>query len=919
MSTYLPTVAPFFPASTDDPMELYPDLENRPTAEDGIDVDLDLTTDPPEYTDDEMIEDAEEQVGQDTIDPEVETAHDEQMIDEAVEDVGVQHDVIEDITSEYGEALDDTGFAEPSHQLGDNGHTPGQLPQSGRGSLGTTSQEITQQSIQNRSPLGSQTFSDQKADFPGSPEDGQDLNGLTDGYDETAVEELIRYRRSPSTEVSSSRKPQGAAKELQMIQAEHDRHVDQLDPFTSDAPSPLSSSKNVFEDIENGAGNAPSRVAKQGLDSPQIYAGQQCYAAEPPSSYDNFSEAPVIHQDDADTRRRDVPSESQERSDASIVPEMSHNEDANTSPEGPYVHPVVVLYEENEMFLFPPAAEEQDDDQTYFLTNEALAAEPIQILLRECRNVLEGNISDQHELEINVDALGLRICESDVDAANTTLAQVLDIYLQLHYHDGNNSPPPMALSLTTNIRFSYRLSYLSGLVATGKGISQLEQEEDSSVRADSPEITGQLRTVEPIGPVTSAAHESNVKNFPTDEIHGQPNNFAQRSAAQLSPENPRNESASVNSSVNPISTDEAGMTERSDVANGSTMTDSVPAASGKEISTANLGSTVPFHAQYSRESNVHLREEAEDFQDEADQDDGAEDGIGYEEDDDPSGNSSAGSSTVQGDNIPAVKEGPEALTKREADDDRVLSAPELVIPKPGGESRTEDVITYESNEEDGSLSDTSLQDTGNVGPEDKGAVLVQSVASLSKDAHSRYAVGENEVDAYTLAAQIWDVNVLARNGSNFDHERTDQNEGGEPEVTPIQNEALDAEEYEEIDRDGMLNPPMSQEVHRNIDQSNSTLKVVTDTVNDETAKDPAHRSTQSVVDEDEDEITFDEEIEYAVTDDPVDASTVYSSEQAVYPSPGSLKRGRACDDSADKNDTQGKTVPHVDYRGNLHC
>ncbi|KAL9005572.1 MAG: hypothetical protein Q9188_001664 [Gyalolechia gomerana] len=902
MSTYLPPVVPFGSASTEDPMELYPDLENHPTAEDGIDIDLDLTTDPPGYLDDdEMIEDAEVDVEEDAIDPKEETGHDEQMIDEAVEDVGVQHDVIEEITSEHDEDLDDVGFAEPSDQLGDNGRTPGQLLQSDRSSLGTNSQEIAQQSIQGHSSLGPQTFSDQRVDFPGSPQDGQDLNGPTEIYEGNGIEELIRKRHSPSTEVSTSRTPQGAAEEPQVIQAEHDRNEDQLNAYTSDSSSPLNSSKKLSENAENGAANTPSRIARQELHSPQNYAGQRCYAAQPPHSYDNFSTVSVLHRGDANKRRTDVPDESHEHSHASVIPETSLDQDTSTSPEDSYVHPVVVLYEESEMFLFPPAAEEQDDDQTYFLTNEALAAEPIQTVLRECRNVLEGNISDQQELEVNVDALGLRICESSVDAADISLAHVLDIYLQLHYHDGNNSPPPMALSLTTNLRFSHRLSYLSSFVANGKGISQLE-EEDATVRPDSPESAEELRTVEAIWQEPTA-YEGNAEEFPAEEIHGHHNSFTQRSVAGRSTENSRHEPASVNNSVDPITTNDGALIENGDVANGATMTDSKLSASGKEIPTANHGSTIPL--------------DAENFQEKADKDEEAEDGIGYEENDDPSEDSSTESSTVQGDDFPAMKEDAGALTERKADDDGTVSAPELVVPEPGVESGTEDIITYDSDDEDdhGDPGDTSLQDTGNVDPQSKEAVHPQSVASLgTKDALSRIAVGNNEGDANTLAARTSDVDALPHKKSNSDYERTDQDEEGEPETEAVQDEAWRAEEYEEIDRDGMLNSPTLQEVHGDIDHSNSALNCVTNKVDVGNPKNTAQLSTQSAVDEDEDEITFEDEIEDAVAKDPVDASTVYTSEQAVYASPGFLKRGRAYDDSADRSDTPGKTIHYVDYR-----
>ena len=81
------------------------------------------------------------------------------------------------------------------------------------------------------------------------------------------------------------------------------------------------------------------------------------------------------------------------------------------SQTSPYMHPVIVVYQNNEMSLFPPIEQEQEQSQTYFLQDEAYAAGSINNLLGACRSVLGDSIGEQDELEIQIAELGLHISE----------------------------------------------------------------------------------------------------------------------------------------------------------------------------------------------------------------------------------------------------------------------------------------------------------------------------------------------------------------------------------------------------------------------------------------------------------------------------------------------------------------------------
>lgn len=82
-----------------------------------------------------------------------------------------------------------------------------------------------------------------------------------------------------------------------------------------------------------------------------------------------------------------------------------------------HVHPVVVVYQENEISLFPPVNQEEDEEDeeqhslTFFLDDEQLASGSMQNLLGAFRSVLGESINEQDELTIDIEELGLHISE----------------------------------------------------------------------------------------------------------------------------------------------------------------------------------------------------------------------------------------------------------------------------------------------------------------------------------------------------------------------------------------------------------------------------------------------------------------------------------------------------------------------------
>ena len=75
------------------------------------------------------------------------------------------------------------------------------------------------------------------------------------------------------------------------------------------------------------------------------------------------------------------------------------------------LHPVIVIYQGNEMSLFPSTEDDNEQSQTYLLEHQSVASESIGNLLQQCRLVLADSIGEPDELEIRFTDLGLNVDE----------------------------------------------------------------------------------------------------------------------------------------------------------------------------------------------------------------------------------------------------------------------------------------------------------------------------------------------------------------------------------------------------------------------------------------------------------------------------------------------------------------------------
>jgi len=87
-------------------------------------------------------------------------------------------------------------------------------------------------------------------------------------------------------------------------------------------------------------------------------------------------------------------------------PHLTESHDTNDNET---LHPVKVLYQDNEISLFPPL--EGDSAETFFLHDEDVAYDSIGKLFSSLREVLLDNVAEDEVLVIDIDALGIQLTE----------------------------------------------------------------------------------------------------------------------------------------------------------------------------------------------------------------------------------------------------------------------------------------------------------------------------------------------------------------------------------------------------------------------------------------------------------------------------------------------------------------------------
>jgi hypothetical protein len=122
------------------------------------------------------------------------------------------------------------------------------------------------------------------------------------------------------------------------------------------------------------------------------------------------SEAKVLSHEDLARSQEKVAEDPSVAASTAQPSEVDHLITGDTEPaHHESLHPVKIIYQENEIALFPPL--EGDSAETFFLHDEEVAYESIEKLFKSLRQVLQGNVADNEVLVIDIESLGIQMTE----------------------------------------------------------------------------------------------------------------------------------------------------------------------------------------------------------------------------------------------------------------------------------------------------------------------------------------------------------------------------------------------------------------------------------------------------------------------------------------------------------------------------
>ncbi|KAL2432756.1 hypothetical protein ABEF95_015080 [Exophiala dermatitidis] len=189
---------------------------------------------------------------------------------------------------------------------------------------------------------------------------------------------------------------------------------------------------------------------------------------------------------------------------------QQHQDEAHGSTEtqettSRAVHPVTLVYLEEEMSLFPPMI--GDDSSMYFLADSSLAFAPLDKLLAACRELLTGTLDHHDELVLDITSLGLHVCEDSKYASQITLAQILDVYLQLCRNDVGQEIRPLYCYLSSRVSLASQYAYLVSSSQEGRTFSEV--------------VADHVDTPEPEGESTEATdYKDEQEDYGNQEVPG---------------------------------------------------------------------------------------------------------------------------------------------------------------------------------------------------------------------------------------------------------------------------------------------------------------------------------------------------------------------------------------------------------------
>ncbi|KAL8766298.1 MAG: hypothetical protein Q9209_006888 [Squamulea sp. 1 TL-2023] len=886
-------------------MDVYPARVDDPAHEDGIDIDLDLTTDHRENRDDdEMIEDLDADV--EDMKPDAELIQDEPMIDDEVEDGEATYKTVEDAYPKQNEDLDDLETIEIRDKFFVAPDAAEGAPQYYESNLDVLQEHTPHKNLQDQYHLDHPSNHDQAEGSDSSPADTpSNVVGIQIG-EIPVTQDFLRANLA----VSSGEPAERGYETHTSLNHLDDRVYDAQTPSlgsTSESHQPLTwveeqqtypelsfseATRSVDkttrgnEHLAESLAETSVKNARHDLNSPKNGNSSQ-YGLPQTSIIEEANDTKQLSntQDHSVSPSTGVFHVFEQNPNESMASGSTISKETETVEGTLHVHPVTVKYQDRKMYLFPPTEDQKDHDK-YFLSDEGLAAEGIQSLFKGFRDYLGGSISDAEELEISFDDLDLCVSESNIQSANINLIHVLDIYRQLHYNESDQPPKPMPLTLSTSVRFVDRLNYLESLVTGGVGLSQLTYE-DSSVddaSLENPPIADETATLEPS---TERPHLAHAK-VPTPDMNDKQSKSPDKDTLVASPVN---ESGSTDGSlindVENLAEEDFPTFEGVDSGN---VTNLIGKGTAVETVAASNTSNISASANQldpETPSNMSRPQKSEPINEDFGEEEYYEDEIGFEieENSYPDEGQSAGSSTVQGDDSEFPKDDVSVLDDPLSPIQQQQQQQQQPPSNPNEKLKAKDIISYETDEDDN--------------------------ADYAEDAEDNLQWHDND-EANLVNTEYPESNGAAlhnTNGSSLHLSNYDK----DPTSNPLDNLAPSVQGPDPSDTNRDRFRKDHKEQVNGLDSLQKAMRKTDAVANDvrsfgiDKAASPLGLTAQMSVPpaEDEDEITYDDEAEEEA-EELSGASAYPSFPQADRPSPSTLKRARGFDETVDIGNSQSK-------------
>ncbi|KAJ9616685.1 hypothetical protein H2200_000404 [Cladophialophora chaetospira] len=415
---------------------------------DDIDIDLDSVRDP------SVIGSVHDEMFDDPIMP---ADEDLDVMQDHFEDALADDDMIDDTTQDASAQQD------PDYNMEGSGPV-----------LGDEDEDILYEDEEETKPLPAQNEGTVEYNDDQAPQD----------YQEVAAEVIL-------DELDHNPTPQEPEQDLSATNDSENRHIS-IGPVTGDQIA-----NNLDQDQSLDA--SQDQVAEQN----ESYLHQQEQLAQDDElvEYLEQPEHSIADEESPDRQNKDqdvqdglaITGPEAEASAGVEESEVQHEHSVVVKDDDKTIHPVTVVYLEDEMSLFPPML--GDSSSMYFLSDSTLAAEPLERMLSECRAILGTTLDHHDELVLDVPSLGLHICEDSKYAAQITLAEILDVYLHLCRNDEGKQAKPLYCYLSSRVSLASQYAYLTSAGGEGKTYAEIatdhldtpEPDDEDAERADETE------------------------------------------------------------------------------------------------------------------------------------------------------------------------------------------------------------------------------------------------------------------------------------------------------------------------------------------------------------------------------------------------------------------------------------------------